>query len=70
MHKRNYLERYELRANEALRAAELREFNRLQAKYRLAPAAGPEEERSQDTTRYLVEGEDAPSSTSVQMSLF
>ncbi len=70
MLKRNYLERYELRANEALRAAELREFNRLQAKYRLAPAAGPEEGRSQDTTRCLVEAEDAPPSTSVQMSLF
>ncbi len=70
MLKRNYLERYELRANEALRAAELREFNRLQVKYRLAPAAGPEEERSQDTTRCLVKVEDAPPSASVQMSLF
>jgi uncharacterized protein YciW len=70
MLKRNYLGRYELRANEALRVAELREFNRLQAKYRLAPAAGPEEGRSQDTTRCLVKAEDAPPTTSVQMTLF
>ena len=70
MLKRNYLERYELRANEALRAAELREFNRLEAKYRVAPAAEPVEELSEAMARSTVKTEDAPPTTSVQMSLF
>ena len=35
---RNYLARYELRAAEALRAAEMTELKRLEAKYRVPPA--------------------------------
>lgn len=67
---RNYLARYELRAAEALRAAEISELQRLEAKYRVPPAtesATPLPGTMTGETR-AVEG--APPPGLIQMSLF
>jgi hypothetical protein len=68
MLKRNYLERYEPQAAEALRAAELRELGHLEAKYRVATDS--QVRQLEAMTPCTVEAEDAPPTTSVQMSLF
>lgn len=67
---RNYLARYELRAAEALRAAEMTELRRLEAKYRVPPgtesATPPPETMTGETP--AVDG--APPASLIQMSLF
>ena len=70
MRKRNYLARLELKAAEALRAAELRDLERLEAKYRTQKPA-----ESADTASETMSGtqpDSAPSSSAVpvQFSLF
>jgi len=68
MRQRNYLARFELRAAEALRAAELRDLERLEAKYR---AQEPAESAGAATEKAALP-DPSPSSTgvSIQISLF
>ena len=70
MRKRNYLARLELKAAEALRAADLRDLERLEAKYRTQKLA-----ESADTASETLSGaqpDSAPSSSAVavQFSIF
>jgi hypothetical protein len=67
---RNYLAHYELRASEALRSAEVRELERLEAKYRTS-AAAPREDVVQEHTRPAPEDSEQPSAAiPIQASLF
>ncbi len=67
---RNYLAHYELRASEALRSAEVRELERLEAKYR-APAVTHGDDGGQDQMRPSpVDSDQAPPAAPVQASLF
>lgn len=67
---RNYLARYELRAAEALRAAEISELQRLEAKYRVFPATEGATPPLEAMARETPTVENAPSSSLIQMSLF
>jgi hypothetical protein len=67
---RNYLAHYELRASEAWRSAEVRELERLEAKYR-APAVTHGDDGGQDQMRPSpVDSDQAPPAAPVQASLF
>ena len=67
---RNYLAHYELRASDALRSAEVRELERLEAKYR-TPTMTHGEDVVQDHTRPAPEdSEQPPGAVPVQASLF
>jgi hypothetical protein len=65
---RNYLKRFELRAAEALRVAEMSELEHLEAKYRVVTRS--DEPPSGAMARCNVKLEDASPTTSAQMSLF
>ena len=67
---RNYLARYELRAAEALRAAEMTELRRLEAKYRVPPATESATPPPEAMDRKTPAVEDTPSASLIQMSLF
>ena len=67
---RNYLARYELRAAEALRAAEMTELKRLEAKYRVPPATESATPPPEAMDRKTPAVEDTPSASLIQMSLF
>lgn len=67
---RNYLARYELRAAEALRAAEISELQRLEAKYRLSPTTESATPPSEAMARETSAVENAPPAGLTQMSLF
>ena len=67
---RDYLARYELRAAEALRAAEIREFQRLEAKYRVSPATDSATPPPETMTGETPAVEDALPAFLIQMNLF
>ena len=68
MRQRNYLARFELEAAEALRAAELRDLERLEAKYRVPPP----EENADTATEPAAPPDSSTSSTGlpIQINLF
>ena len=70
LRQRNYLAHYELRASEALRSAEVRELERLEAKYRTPPAAACEEVVQDHTRPAPKDAEQPPAAVPVQTSLF
>ena len=67
---RNYLARYELRAAEALRAAEMTELKRLEAKYRVPPATESATPPPETMTGETPAVESDPPASLIQMSLF
>lgn len=67
---RNYLARYELRAAEALRAAEMTELQRLETKYRVPPETESATPPPEAMDRKAPAVDDTPSASLIQMSLF
>lgn len=70
MLERNYLARFELRAAEALRSAEMKDLERLEAKYRMPKKAECAVEESAEAPRVPAGSAADPTTAPVQFSLF
>jgi hypothetical protein len=70
MRKRNYLARLELKAAEALRAADLRDLERLEAKYRTQKPAESADTASETMSGTQPDSGPSSSAVAVQFSLF
>lgn len=70
MLERNYLARFELRAAEALRSAEIKDLERLEAKYRMPKKAECTAEESAEAPRVPAGSAAGPTTAPVQFSLF
>lgn len=70
MLERNYLARFELRAAEALRSAEIKDLERLEAKYRMPKKAECTAEESAEALRVPAGSAAGPTTAPVQFSLF
>ncbi len=70
MVERNYLARFELRAAEALRSAEMKDLERLEAKYRMPKKAECTAEESAEAPRMSAGSAADPTTAPVQFSLF
>lgn len=67
---RNYLARFELRAAEALRSAEMKDLQRLEAKYRMPKKAECTAKESAEAPRVPAGSAADPTTAPVQFSLF
>lgn len=66
----NYLARFELRAAEALRSAEMKDLERLEAKYRMPKKAACTAEESAEAPRVPAGSAAGPTTAPVQFNLF